>query len=398
MKRGLYVGLGVVLLLVGVLLVALGGVIAVSVGSDDAISSPAARLHSAGVAVVAENLAVDGGAVPVPRGLGTLTFAVTARDGRSLFLGAGAPADVRAYLKGAPYSTVVEITDGAPAATRTVPGSQKPASPDAQTFWSQSASGAPAQITARLPQGAALVVMNADAARVVDADLVVTLHVAHAFAYAWAAVAVGVLLVVLAVVLFWRARLAGRRRRDAASGAGSLTPAADTVLPGAPVVVAGAAIPDGAAPARAGAATPGQAEPETDDAVDDAQVAAAPPSAALAALVAEAGGGTAADVTAEVAVVDDSPAPWAGSHAPGTVVVAGAEPVVVPAAVADEEGIDAADPVFDELVSAYGADPVHDALLGEPAGPDAAPQDEQAPRPGEAAERPARPGPATTGG
>ena len=374
MKRGLYVGLGVVLLLVGILLAALGGVVALSVGSDDSISSPASRLRSAGVAVVAENLAVDGGAVPVPSGLGTLTFAVTGRDGRSMFLGAGAPTDVRAYLKGAPYSTVVALTAGAPATTRTVPGSQKPKAPAAQTFWSQSAVGAPAQITARLSQGDALVVMNADAARVVDADLVVTLHVAHAFAYAWAAAAVGVLLVVLALVLFWRARVAGRRRRDAASVTAAMAPSADTVLPGAPVVLSGAAILDGADPAWAEPGTDVEVEPATgdaiDDAIDDTPVAAAPPSEALAALVAEADGGTAADDTAGVPVVVD---------------------------VADEGSADAADPLFDELVSAYGVDPVHDPLLGEPAVPDAAHGDDDPPHRDDDAEGPAQPGPVTTG-
>jgi len=343
--------------------------------------------------------------VPLPQGVGTLTFSVTARDGRSMFLGAGAPTDVRAYLKGAPYSTVVDLAAGAPAVTRTVPGSQKPESPAAQTFWSQSAVGAPAQITARLSQGAALVVMNADAARVVDADLVVTLHVAHAFAYAWAAVAVGVLLVVLAVVLFWRARVAGRRKRAAASVPAGVTASADTVLPGAPAVVAGAVIHESADQAWAEPMAPVEVEPDTgdaidhvlddaiDDAIDDGPALAAPPSAALAALVAEADGGTAADVTAEVPVVDDASAAPA-VDAPLEAIVAAAGPVVVAAAVVEEKGLDAADPLFDELVSAYGVDPVHDPLLSEPTGPQG---DEDAPRTGDDAERPAHPDQATTG-
>jgi hypothetical protein len=69
----------------------------------------------------------------------------------------------------------------------------------------------------------------------------------------------------------------------------------------------------------------------------DEDVVGAPPSAALAALVVEAGGPT-DDETVEVPVVAPTPAPDPGAT--------------------DED----ADPLFVELVAAHGADPVHDEL------------------------------------
>ena len=126
-------------------------------------------------------------------------------------------------------------------------------------------------------------------------------------------------------------------------------------------------------------------------------MAAAPPSAALAALVAEAGEGSAADDTAEVPVVEEVSEDPGAEPVSGSEVVVGAEPVVVAAADVDGEGVDAADPLFDELVSAYGVDPVHDPLLGEQSPTDAGSGVDDSPHADDAAEHPAHPGPATTG-
>ena len=112
MKRGLYVALGVIFLVIGVALAGLGTTIALSVGSDDALSTAPARVRGTGVAVVAEDFRVDTSSIPVPRDLGSFTLTVTARDGRAMFVGA-APhsADVDNYLTGAPYDVVVGSFD-----------------------------------------------------------------------------------------------------------------------------------------------------------------------------------------------------------------------------------------------------------------------------------------------
>ena len=330
MKRGLLIGLGVVLLVVGVALAALGTFVATSVGSDESLSTSPSRVRSAGVAVVAENLTVDDGSLPVPGGVGSLTLSVTARDGRQLFLGAGSPSQVRAYLKGAPYSTVVDLSAGAPATTRTVPGTSQPAAPGSQTFWTVQSTGAPASVTASLAPGAALVVMNADGTRVVDADLVVTLRAPHAWARSWIAAGVGLLLVFLSLLCFWRARAARRRARTTVApvvtepvGIGI------TVLPGAPASLAEPSVVTAAAEVvqvepvpvpevvqvEQAPAAPVVVEPAL---ADEGQVPAAVASPALAALVAEASGGAETLVeTGQVPVV--APQDAGGAASAGTI-------------------------------------------------------------------------------
>jgi hypothetical protein len=336
-KRGLYGVTGVILLVAGIALATLGTVVALSAGPDDAVSTAPARVRGTGVAVVAEGFRVDSSSIPLPDDLGTLTVTVTGRSGRAMFVGAAKPADVDTYLTGAPYDVVVDLTAGEKATTRKVPGSQQPQPPDSQGFWTVKSSGSPAELTARIPEGETLVVMNADASPVVDSDVVVTLRVTKVWTYAWIAVGVGVALGVLSVLLFWRARVAGRRRRDVAAGAAAEIATAATVaattLPGPAVD----AVPP-AGPPTATWAPPVSVAPTDED------VVGAPPSAALAALVVEAGGPT-DDETVEVPVVVPTPVP---------------DPVVT-----DED----ADPLFVELVVAHGADPVHDELPAVAADP-----------------------------
>ncbi len=321
--------LGALVLVVGIALAAVGALVATTVGSDDALSTAPARIRGTGVAVVAEDVRVDEGGLPVPSGVGTLTLSVRARDGRAMFAGVAAPADIDHYLTGAPYDVVVDLSAGSSATTRAVPGTQQPPPPGSVRIWTDSASGAPAALAARFTPGTTLVVMNADARPGVDADVVVTLRVPHAWVYAWVAAGIGVLLLVLGVILIRRSRAARRR-----------VPA-----PSVPVVPLGTSVLPGPAPDTA---------PPAEDLV-------APASGALAALVVEA----AADPTGAL----ERP----GAGVPASAIPAAGEPVAAPEdqvaapedqsdAVPDAEPDPGADPVFAELVSAYGVDPVHDAL------------------------------------
>ena len=335
MKRGLYIAFGVVFLVIGVALAGLGTTVALSVGSDDALSTAPARVRGTGVAVVAEDFRVDTSSIPVPQDMGSLTLTVTGRDGREMFVGAARSSDVDTYLTGAPYDVVVDLTAGEKATTRKVPGGQQPQKPASQTFWSAESSGAPASLTARLSPGTTLVVMNADATPVIDADVVVTLRVPRVWTYSWIVAGVGLALVILAVLLFWRARVAHRRQ----VAAEAVPPVEDLPTTGTTILPA-TVLP--ATDAQAAAAPP---LAETADSVVVApleaqdEVVAAPASAGIAALVAEAAGEP-DDATAEI-------------------------PVVVPPT--DDESDIAVDPVFEELVQAHGGDPVHDVL------PDVAP-------------------------
>ncbi len=256
MKRAIYLLLGIVALLLGVVLIAGGATVASVFGSDDSISTAPARVDGTGVALVTENLRIDASSVTLPRGVGTLTLSVKAPDGRAMFAGTASPDDLDTYLTGAPYDVVVDLTSGSAARTRHVPGTQQPPPPAGQSFWVTQSEGTAPSISTALGPGDALVVLNADASPGVHADVVVTYSLAKAWAGAWTAVGMGVLLVLLSILAFWRARVAKRHRAAAKAAAAAAAATAvtaatapGTVLPDAPLTAEPVAVPAWAATA-----------------------------------------------------------------------------------------------------------------------------------------------------
>jgi hypothetical protein len=173
-----------------------------------------------------------------------------------MFAGTASPDDLDTYLTGAPYDVVVDLTSGSAARTRHVPGTQQPPPPAGQTFWVTQSEGAAPSISTALGPGDALVVLNADASPGVHADVVVTYSLAKAWTGAWIAVGTGVVAVLLAVLAFWRASVARRRREaakaaESAAAATALTAAAApaTVLPDAPLAAEPTPVPAWAAAA-----------------------------------------------------------------------------------------------------------------------------------------------------
>ncbi len=251
-KRVVLILLGILSLLLGLVLIAAGGAVAALLGQDESISTQPARVKGTGVALVAENIRIDESNIPVPEGVGTLTLSVTSPEGREVFAGTAAPDELDSYLTGAPYDVVVDLTSGGTARTRPVPGTQQPAPPAGQAIWTAQASGTTARITPTLDPGTALVVMNADATPGVTADVVATYRASGAWVASWVAVGVGVVLLLLAWLFLWRARVA-RRRRDARRAeaaalaapvsATTVLPTAAPAVPEAPEVPAWAAAP-----------------------------------------------------------------------------------------------------------------------------------------------------------
>jgi hypothetical protein len=277
-KRAVLIATGVVLVLLGVLLIGAGGATAALFGSDGSLSTAPARVSGSGVALVVEDISIDASSIPVPEGVGTLTLTVSDAQGGAMFVGSASGEAVDTYLTGAPYDVVVAVSAGSDATTRPVPGTQQPPPPTTQSFWTRQATGSPAELTARVSSATTLVVMNADATPGVDADLVVTLTVARAWSAAWIAVGVGVLLLLLSILAFWRAKVAGRRAREAAAAAAppvatpvaaapgaTILPGSEPVLPVAAVAVAADAAPDpvpaAAAPEAAVAVPPEVVDP-----------------------------------------------------------------------------------------------------------------------------------------
>ena len=321
--KRLLVVLGVLALLGGLVLVAIGVLVATAVRPDGTVTSAPAHLRSSGVAVVAGDLSVDAGFLPLPTSVGTVSLGITARDGRPLFAGAAVPSAVTRYLAGAPYDVITALTAGADATTVAVPGTRLPRPPATSSIWRVKASGRTVSFTS-LPSGA-LVVMHDDASQGVDANLVVTLHAPRLRTYAWVGVGVGVVLVLLALLLLVRAR----RRSPAPrlEGSAVLPPA---VLP--PVVPApDADAHDDVAPLAMAPSDTGVTQPSD---VDAPTVVAAPVEVAPASRPQEEASGV--ESTAE----EDAPAEAVGAPEP--------------------------DPVYDALVAAYGGDPARGATVAAP--------------------------------
>ncbi|MFN8168756.1 MAG: hypothetical protein U0S36_08230 [Candidatus Nanopelagicales bacterium] len=271
MKRAVLVTVGVVLVILGLLLVAGGGAAAALFGSDGQLSTAPARISGQGTALVIEDIAIDASSIPVPEGVGTLTLSVSDPQGGRMFVGSASGEAVDTYLTGAPYDVVVEVAAGKDGTVRAVPGTQSPPPPETQSIWTRQATGSPAELTARVGRDTTLVVMNADASAGVTADLVVTLTVARAWSSAWIAVGVGALLILVAVLLFWRARAAGRKARQEAFAA-----AASAAAPAVPVVAAAGATVLPGAPVAAEPPAPAPAEPTVPAAAPDLAAVAAP--------------------------------------------------------------------------------------------------------------------------
>jgi len=108
--------------------------------------------------------------------LGTLRLTATAAPGPRVFLGIAPAARVDAYLRDVARETVTDVdVDPFTMTTSRRPGTRTPPPPATRTFWTASATGAGRQeLTWDLEDGRwAVVLMNADAARGVGADLAV---------------------------------------------------------------------------------------------------------------------------------------------------------------------------------------------------------------------------------
>jgi len=205
MKRGVLIAFGAVWILCGTLLVAAGVVLASVLGPASTISTPVTRLVGTGVALIVDNLVIDVSSVPLPARLGSLTLRVAAPDGRPMFAGSARTTDVDAYLSGAPYDAVAHLSTGGGSQTRSVPGTRRPPVGGAVNFWSYQGTGDPAVLTARLEPGSTLVIMNADAAVGVTADVAVTLTIPGAWAAPWACGGSGLALLAVGALTLWRA-------------------------------------------------------------------------------------------------------------------------------------------------------------------------------------------------
>lgn len=168
------------------------------------------------LALVADNLDVG----PLPHllaGTGTsgrIRLQVTSRTGSPVFVGIGRPAAVSGYLRHAADDVVTDVSYSPFHMDRhAVPGG-RPSRPGEQRFWAASASGGGRQtLDWRVRSGRwAVVVMNADGRRHVDADVRAAVKVPFLTAVGWTSLGIGLLLAAAAAGL----GVVGLRRRGAA--------------------------------------------------------------------------------------------------------------------------------------------------------------------------------------
>jgi hypothetical protein len=161
-KRGLKLGFGIPMVLIG-LFMTLGGIaLLVLVGTDGTFSLPATQGTSSGHALVLETL--DLGETLAPSGSFAATVGVTigGHDG-DVFVGIGPASDVARYLDRVRFDRIVQVNWPGGMRTEPEPGSRTPGPPTEQSFWVAQAQGSTAALRWTVSRGDwTMVIMNAD--------------------------------------------------------------------------------------------------------------------------------------------------------------------------------------------------------------------------------------------
>lgn len=167
MRRGLKLGLGIPLVVLGFFMTIGGIALVVLVGPDGRFSLPETRASGDGHALVFDAIAIRGD-LPQTGSLST-TLDLDVHADREVFVGIGPTADVQTYLSGVTVDKVVQVNWPGGVRTEAVNGTRTPAPPDTRSFWSASDQGNDAKIEWTVSGGDwTIVVMNADASANVD--------------------------------------------------------------------------------------------------------------------------------------------------------------------------------------------------------------------------------------
>lgn len=172
MKRGLKLGFGIPMVLLG-LFTTIGGVaLMVLVGPDGTFSLPDTHASSSGYALTFDSISVRGD-LPAHGSLATtIRLDMRSNDGKDVFVGIGPTAQVARYLTGVPVDQVIQVNWPGGVRTEAVPGSRTPDPPGDQVFWAASDAGAGSRsLTWTLAGGDwTIVIMNADGSRGLDVN------------------------------------------------------------------------------------------------------------------------------------------------------------------------------------------------------------------------------------
>jgi hypothetical protein len=166
-KRGLKLGFGIALCVVGFFTTIFGVAVLALVGPDGrfAIETSAS---SGTRALVFDAISIRDD-LPASGRLSTTLDLEIRSPGRPAFLGVGPTPEVAAYLDGVAVDHVVQVNWPGGVRTEEVPGNREPPPPADETFWIASDQGTVATIDWIVRGGDwTIVIMNADAARGVD--------------------------------------------------------------------------------------------------------------------------------------------------------------------------------------------------------------------------------------
>ena len=195
--------LGALLGLIGLGLLGGGSVLLAIFGTDNQAQIPIGKLTTdSGRAVVVTDFQISSSTpLPVDESWFDLELDVTGK--KPLFVGVAPKPDSLDYLQGVPYELVTGFDSSNDTInSTTIPGDRVPSDPGEQTIWSDQQSGRANSVAWPVSNNdTTLVVMNADTATGVRADVAVKAKVAWASALAIGLMIAGLVLMVVAIVV-----------------------------------------------------------------------------------------------------------------------------------------------------------------------------------------------------
>ena len=148
MKRGLKLGFGIPLVLLGLFMTIGGIALVVLVGTDGSFTLPQTRGLSSGHALVLETLDLSEALPSSGSFAATVGVKVQGDNGHGdVFVGIGPAPDVARYLDRVQVDRITQVNWPGGMRTETEPGTRRPKPPGEQSFWVAMAQGSPATLT-----------------------------------------------------------------------------------------------------------------------------------------------------------------------------------------------------------------------------------------------------------
>ncbi len=206
MKRGLQAFFGAVLLVMGLVAASGGGFLAVLVGPEGEISTPAGAVAGEGYALVLNEFSIDTAGDPnTVRSFADFQVGAESTENERIFMGIAPAAEVNRYLASSARDVVSDISGGT-ARIVPIPGAIEPGDPADETFWDAQAEGAnPVLSLEQSGVSQSLVIMNSNASEGVSVNLTLGLVSAALFPIGLGLLIIGVLLLLLGVLLIIKA-------------------------------------------------------------------------------------------------------------------------------------------------------------------------------------------------